>query len=168
MKFELISEKEKANRPPKRRNEMVDFPRMPGKTVCYQQPLYKQALVNLQSAICDSTALQKPRNRFYRIESNNGYIVEIYPAVEYYKIALRMIRDNLHTIMIARNEIEKSIGAIQQLFRERKERLPGGQYRIAFDREIYKIRTDFLRSYCLCERCWIHFPPFSKRYTHHG
>ncbi len=141
MKIELISDKEKAMRPSELRIKMVNFPRMPGETVCYEQPLYRQALLNCQSAIPKSNALEKLRNRFYRIESNNGYIFEVYPAVEYYKIAFRMIRDNLHTIMIAQDEIMQSVSIIQTLFRERKELLPSGQSKISFDKEIYRLRS---------------------------
>lgn len=142
MRFELVSDKAKATRQPPLRPEKITFPCMPGKTVCYHQPLYKQALVNLQAAIHDSCALGKLKNRFYRIESNNGYISEVYPAVEYYKIAFRMIQDNLHTIMIAQNEINQSIRDIQKEFRDKKEQLPSGQLKISFDKEIYKIRSD--------------------------
>lgn len=144
MRFELINSKEKAMSDGIKRTEMLTFPSISGNTICYHQPLYKQALVKLQSEINGSSALAKLKNRYYKIESNNNYIKEVYPAVEYYKIAFRMIQDNLHTIMMAQDEITKAIKDIEIHFIKEKEYLPEGQSKISFDKEIYKLRSDLV------------------------
>lgn len=142
MQFELLNDKQKAIQEAARRSEMIDFPSMPGETICYHQPIYHQPFPNLETAIRDGNVLERLRNRFYKIQSNNGYIHEVYPAVEYYKIAFRMIRDNAHTIMIAKEEMHGSIREIQKLFIDKKEHLSTGQSKIVFDKEIHKLRSN--------------------------
>lgn len=141
MKCELISSKEKAAEPPLARPESFQFEPVEGSTVCYHQPLYEQPLTRLQSAIYKGNSLSKLKGRYYKIQSNGGYLHQHYPAVEYYKIAYRMIRDNIHTIGLARKEIQQYQAAIEEIHATRKEKLPGGQTKLSFDREIYQLRA---------------------------
>lgn len=46
---------------------------------------------------------------------------QYYPAVEYYKIAYRMIRDNIHTIRLSLDEIGVSKKAIGLIHKEKKK-----------------------------------------------
>ena len=142
MRFELISNRLKATKEPKTRNEKIIFSCSDGDTICYHQPLYVWPLKRLQGAIYNSSSLAKLKDRYYRIESNSGYIWQYYPAVEYYKIAFRMITDNVHTIILAKQEVKKSLISIQLKFKNEKEFLPGGQSKISFGKEIYKLRSD--------------------------
>lgn len=141
MKFELISDKVKAAEPPTARVDCFEFAGAEGSTVCYHQPLYEQPLARLQSAIYEGTSLRKLDGRYYKIQSNGGYLHQYYPAVEYYKIAYRMIRDNIHTISFARTDIHKFQKAIENIHASRKEKLPGGQTKLSFDKEIYQLRS---------------------------
>lgn len=141
MKFELLGDKAKAARLPVARDNCFVFEGVEGSTVCYRQPLYERPLGQLQSAICNGASLRKLDGRYYKIQSNGGYIHHHYPAVEYYKIAYRMIRDNIHTISFARDDIQKFQKAIEGVYLSRKEQLPGGQARLSFDKEIYRLRS---------------------------
>ncbi len=141
MKFELISNQEKASKRTVNRDGRYEFDICKGSTVCYRQPLYEQPLLNLQSAIHQGNTLKKLKDRYYKIESNGGYLHEYYPAVEYYKIAYRMIRDNMHTIRFSLNEINASQKSIENIYKGRKEKLPGGQTKLSFDKEIYQLRA---------------------------
>ncbi|MAX57127.1 MAG: hypothetical protein CL537_16695 [Alcanivoracaceae bacterium] len=53
-----------------------------------------------------------------------------------------MIRDNIHTIVLARNEIETHQKAIEGIHSTQRETLPSGQTRLSFDREIYQLRAN--------------------------
>lgn len=141
MKFELISNQEKASQTTAKRDGRHEFDVCKGSTVCYHQPIYEQPFSTLQSAIHDGDTLAKLKGRYYKIESNGGYLHQYYPAVEYYKIAYRMIRDNIHTIRLSLNEIEISQKAIEKIHKERKGKLPGGQTKLSFDKEIYQLRA---------------------------
>lgn len=141
MKFELISNKAKAAEPAIARAECFEFEAAEGSTVCYYQPLYEQPLAQLQSAIYEGASLKKLKGRYYKIQSNGGYLEQHYPAVEYYKIAYRMIRDNIHTISLARNDIQAFQKAIEDIHANRKAKLPSGQTTLSFDKEIYQLRS---------------------------
>lgn len=141
MRFELINDKAKAAEPVIVRPECFEFEAGEGSTVCYNQPLYEQPLAQLQSAIYTGASLDKLKGRYYRIQSNGGYLHQYYPAVEYYKIACRMICDNVHTIFLARNDIQNVQRAIDDIHVNRKEKLPGGQTKLSFDKEIYQLRS---------------------------
>jgi hypothetical protein len=141
MKFELCSDKAKAAEPPLVRADCLEFEAAEGSTVCYHQPLYEQPLARLQSAIHKGASLSKLSGRFYKIQSNCGYLHQYYPAVEYYKIACRMIRDNIHTISFARDDMRKFQKEIEDIHSSRKEKLPGGQTKITFDKELYRLRS---------------------------
>lgn len=141
MKLELMRDKAKAATPTIARNDCFEFEAVNGSTVCYHQPIYEQALSRLQSAIYQGASLSKLKGRYYKIESNGGYLHQHYPAVEYYKIAYRMIRDNIHTIRLARDEIQTFQKAIVDIHATRKEKLPSGQAKLSFDKEIYRLRS---------------------------
>jgi len=141
MKFELISNQEKASKRPTGRNMRFDFDVCKSSTVCYHQPLYEQPLSKLQSAIHQGNTLEKLKGRYYKIESNGGYLHQHYPAVEYYKIVHRMISDNVHTIRLSLEEISASQKAIENIHKEKKEKLSGGQTKLSFDTEIYQLRS---------------------------
>lgn len=141
MKFELISNKEKASQITSQRDGRYVFDACIGSTVCYHQPIYEQPFSSLQSAIHDGNTLARLRERYYKIESNGGYLHQYYPAVEYYKIAYRMIRDNVHTIRLSLDEIGVSKKAIERIYKEKREKLPGGQTKLSFDKEIYQLRS---------------------------
>ncbi len=141
MKCELISNKAKAAEPPEARSERYEFGPVEGSTVCYHQPLYEQPLRQLNDAIHRGDSLQKLQGRYYKIQSNGGYLHQHYPAVEYYKIAYRMIRDNIHTIVLARKEMEENQKAIEEIYATRRETLPSGQTKLSFDREVYQLRA---------------------------
>lgn len=141
MKFELISNKEKASQVISKRDGLHVFDACQGSTVCYHQPIYEQPFSSLQSAIHDGNTLAKLKERYYKIESNGGYLHQYYPAVEYYKIAYGMIRDNVHTIRLSLDNIEVSKKAVERIHKERKEKLPGGQTKLSFDKEIYQLRA---------------------------
>lgn len=141
MKFELIRNQEKASQTTAKRVGRHEFDACNGSTVCYHQPIYEQPFFSLQSAIHDGNTLIKLKGRYYKIESNGGYLHQYYPAVEYYKIAYRMIRDNIHTIRLSLDEIGVSQKEIGKIHRERKEKLTGGQTKLSFDKEIYQLRA---------------------------
>ena len=141
MKFELISNQEKASKRTTSRDGCYEFDAPKGSTVCYHQPIYEQPFSNLQFAIHDGNTLEKLQGRYYKIESNGGYLHQYYPAVEYYKIVYRMIRDNIHTIRLSLEEIDSSQRAIEDIHKEKKEKLPSGQTKISFDKEIYQLRA---------------------------
>lgn len=141
MKFELISDKARAAEPSVARADCFEFEATEGSTVCYQQPLYEQPLARLQSAIYKGTSLSKLSGRYYKIQSNGGYLHQHYPAVEYYKIAYRMICDNIHTISLSRDDIRKFQKEIENIHASCKEKLPGGQTKLCFDKEIYQLRS---------------------------
>ena len=121
MIFELISNKEKAAKPPKARIERFDFKAIEGSTVCYHQPLYQAPLSRLQSAIYAGVSLRALKGRYYKIQSNGGYLHLHYPAGEYYKIAFRMMRNNVHTIRLAKGEVQNYQAAIEDIYYTRKE-----------------------------------------------
>lgn len=141
MKCELLNNQEKAAEPPIARAESFEFSAGEGSTVCYHQPLYENPLAQLQSAIHGGRSLSKLKGRYYKIQSNSGYLHQYYPAVEYYKIAYRMIRDNIHTIILARKDIQNFQKLIQNIYINRKEKLPTGQTKLSFDSEIYRLRS---------------------------
>lgn len=142
MKFELISCQEKASKRASIRSDSYVFPASDGSTVCYHQPLYKQPFPRLQEAIYKGNSLSNLKGRYYKIESNGGYLHQYYPAVEYYKIAHQMIRDNIHTIKFSLDEIGKSQQAIESIYKTKSEELPRGQTKLSFDREIYQLRSN--------------------------
>jgi len=142
MIFELISNKEKAAKPPKARIERFDFKAIEGSTVCYHQPLYQAPLSRLQSAIYAGVSLRALKGRYYKIQSNGGYLHLHYPAGEYYKIAFRMMRNNVHTIRLAKGEVQNYQAAIEDIYYTRKEILPNGQAKLSFDKEIYQLRAN--------------------------
>lgn len=141
MKCELLSNKVKAAEPPIARAEGFEFSAAEGSTVCYHQPLYENPLAKLQSAIHGGKSLIKLNGRYYKIQSNGGYIHKYYPAVEYYKIAYRMVQDNIHTIVLAKKDIHDFQKVIQNIYASRKEKLPTGQTKLSFDTEIYRLRS---------------------------
>jgi len=142
MKCELLSNEAKAAELPIARAERLEFSAVEGLTVCYHQPLYENPLSRLQSAIHEGKSLSKLKGRYYKIQSNGGYIHQYYPAVEYYKIAYRMIRDNIHTIILARKDIQNFQKAIQDIYVNKKEKLSTGQTKLSFDMEIYRLRSN--------------------------
>ena len=131
MKFELIGNQAKAAKSPTKRNGCYDFTISKGAMVCYHQALYEQPRRKLQSAIHDGNVLEKLRGR-------------------YYKIAYRMIRDNIHTIRLSIEEIENTQKAIDDIYMERKETLPRGQTKLSFDKEIYQLRANICTFYFRC------------------
>lgn len=141
MKFELISNQEKALKRASGRNNRYEFHARKGSTICYQQPLYEQPFPLLLEAIYKGNTLSKLKSRYNKIESNGGYLHQCYPAVEYYKIAHRMIRDNTHTIRFSLDEINKAQRAIEDIYTTSKEKLPGGQTKLSFDKEMYQLRS---------------------------
>lgn len=141
MKFELINNQEKASKRASARNNRYEFQACNGSTVCYHQPLYEHPFSLLQEAIYKGSTLSKLKNRYYKIESNGGYLHQYYPAAEYYKIAYRRICDNTHTIRFSLDEINKTQRAIEDIYNTSKEKLPGGQTKLSFDKEIYQLRS---------------------------
>lgn len=141
MKCELLKNKAKAAEPPVARNERFQLPVVKGSTVCYHQPLYNQPLSRLQSAIHDGASLRKLDGRYYKMQSNGGYIHQYYPAVEYYKIAYRMVRDTTHTILLAKEDIQRVQDEIQEIYASRNEKLSTGQTKLSFDKDIYRLRS---------------------------
>ncbi|MCI5162250.1 MAG: hypothetical protein D3917_09575 [Candidatus Electrothrix sp. AX5] len=142
MKFDTVLNKEKAYRNTVDTTDMIEFKPCEGNTVCYHQPIYENSLLSLRNSIGGSQALKNLAGKYYNIRTNNKYISEVYPTVEYHKIAFRMIRDNLHTIMLSKQEIAATSKSIQTIFAEQPEFLDTGQRKISFDKEIYKLRSD--------------------------
>ncbi|HDS1201087.1 TPA: hypothetical protein QD004_000337 [Shewanella algae] len=141
MKFELIRDRVKAESPQEARPGKIEFEILGGTAVCYHQPLYENPFTQLLSAIYEGSCLNKLKGRYYKIQSNGGYLHEYYPAVEYYKIAYRMIRDNIHTISLAKAETKNWQDIILSIYTNRKEQLPSGQSKLSFDKEIYQLRA---------------------------
>ncbi|MCI5161626.1 MAG: hypothetical protein D3917_06310 [Candidatus Electrothrix sp. AX5] len=151
MKFDLLRNPKIPGEKKDSDRRMITFTRHEGRAICYHQPIYEEALIKLQKSIHDSISSSSLAGGVYLIETNKGYISETYPAVEYYKIAFRMIRDNLHTISISKQEVYKTINRIQSIYRDNSEVLQTGQRRISFSSEIYKLRSD-LFTYILSTR----------------
>ena len=127
---------------------MIQFEKCQGDTICYVQPTYENPLAELEKYIWDLHNSNKAKtlsdfsDRFYYLETNKGYIKEIYTASQYYIDAFKRIRDNLHTISISKENIKISIGEINDLYKTAKATKKTAQTCIHCDKEIYKLRSD--------------------------
>jgi hypothetical protein len=85
-----------------------------GKGMSFSMPALKEPFPNLRKVIFESTHKNDYHNVYYYFETKHGYIKDLVPASEYYKIVFYAIAEKLYSIEISCESINAILQRIIQ------------------------------------------------------
>lgn len=114
-----------------------------GQTIAYEEPLYNWLFRETSKAMESTKWPRQFLGRYYRSKSNNGFLEEVVPAPEYYKISIRGMTQKFHGMLCNIESIKNTCIEISKKF----EQGNGVSYfndqpRLKFDMELYKLRSE--------------------------
>lgn len=122
--------------------QVLGLPQPAGQAVAYREPLYANPLQRTGKAISESGRREQLHEKTYRFRSNSGYIQELIPAPEYYKLAIRRLRNSLHSALVARRRVDVDLQCIEVLGDRARRRDRDEQPRLTLSTELYELRAD--------------------------
>jgi hypothetical protein len=145
MRFELIKSKERLKQ--KRQYLKEKYPYALGsfgKVVSYEMPVViGPPFPKLAEYLREGSYPREFSGIEYYIGTNNGYLERIVPAAEYYKLAFRTIREQLHSLKTAKDRIDMFVSEINRCYQEtRTVRTSTGQSAFKVQKYVYDIKSE--------------------------
>jgi hypothetical protein len=114
-----------------------------GQSIAYEEPLYNWLFRETSKAMESTKWPRQFIGRYYRSKSNNGFLEEVVPAPEYYKISIRGMTQKFHGMLCNIKSIKNTCKEISENFEQGKGvSYFNDQPRLKFDMELYNLRSD--------------------------
>jgi hypothetical protein len=120
------------------------LPEPQGETICFEEPLTAQILPLMMRALQESDWPYQFHGLYYRLRTNSKLIEESVPASEHYKISWMAMSQKHHGALFALEALESNARELSETYQAKRLFVGDkSQPKLLFQRELYRLRSDF-------------------------